>query len=76
MIIYRCDKCGHEHEVKGIVRNAYDSHGFQELSVPLPGDIRDVCKSCFNEIRNASIAAKREEKDSYRSRLLEKLGMA
>ena len=53
MIIYKCDKCGHEKTVtEGIVGNEF-GHGFETLirSLRVNG-VTDVCKKCFKEIQD------------------------
>ena len=74
-ITIRCDKCGYELEVHGVVTNSHKTHGFSELSCPLPGGIRDLCKPCMKEVTRASIKAKQEEHETHRSRMLKLLGI-
>ena len=74
MIIYRCDKCGYELQKRGIVENMWKSHKFEQLRVPLPGDITDVCQTCFRDILRAKSRADNEERKSKRNRMLELLG--
>lgn len=69
MLIYRCDKCGKEHKVSGIVRNAWKQHGYEQLSVSVPG-VTDVCATCFKEIQDVWWKADREEREAKQSRFL------
>ena len=75
MLIYQCDKCGAEKKISGVVTNMYKRHGYEELSIKLPGDIKDVCKNCYHEILNAKNQADREDKKSKKARMLEILDM-
>ena len=75
MITYKCDKCGYELEKQGIVSNTHKTHNFEELRVSLPGNIKDVCQSCFKEILSAKRQADREKEKSKKNRILEILGM-
>ncbi len=74
MIIYRCDKCGAEHQHKGIVTNMHKQFGYEQLTAPING-ITDVCKDCFKQISKAYWEADKAERESKRSRMLAILGL-
>ena len=70
-VIYRCDRCGHEHECPdGIVKHMHKQYGFEELTYKIDG-ARDVCKACYKEIIAARIQAKKEANKSVMDRTLE-----
>ncbi len=74
MLIYRCDKCGKEHKVSGVVHNLHKQHGYEQLAVQIP-DVTDVCAACFKEIQAAWRKADREDRDAKRSRFWGILGV-
>lgn len=73
MLIYRCDKCGKEHKVSGIVKNAWKQHGYEQLAVAVPG-VTDVCAACFKEIQAAWRKSDKDQREQRQSRFLMMLG--
>ena len=70
-VIYRCDRCGKEHECPdGIVNHMHKQYGFEELRAKIDG-ARDVCKVCYKKIVRATLEAKKEDRKSVMARTLE-----
>lgn len=61
MLIFRCDRCGHEERHAGIVEHAH-RHGEWTTLEPLhrPGGITDLCKKCWEAYKGAVVDADRE----------------
>ncbi len=82
MKTYRCDKCGHELALQGIVGKEFDymKVGFETLNPAfqfnLPDKshkVIDVCKPCFREICRAADQAKDDAKDFKRRSFLDRV---
>jgi hypothetical protein len=73
MIIYRCDKCGAEHQHKGIVSNMHKQFGYEQLSSPING-VTDVCKECFGQVVSAWHKAELNRAEEKKTRFLSFLG--
>jgi hypothetical protein len=74
---YTCDKCGAvAHEKGGIVGNEHDQQGFETLSPAYRwGDVVDVCRACFKELKTAAARADKEATATKRRRFLAWLGI-